>query len=132
MWAFRMLGFAALLVLCNVARAQDAGPYAGAWVGTMKTQVGGEARIDLVLKGVAGTWRMSTPGRTARARANPCLERDFPVVVVAQGDGQLQFDIEGGKVIKGCIDHRATLTAADDNTLQGRLSDGRTLSFSRR
>ena len=128
----RTLGVTALMALSVAAWAQDAGPYAGKWVGTMKSQVGGEVRIDLVLKGTTGTWRMSTPDRMARTRVNPCLERDFPIVVVAQAEGQLQFDIAGDKVIKGCIDQRATLTASDADTLQGRLNDGRALAFSRR
>lgn len=133
MRGIRFLGVTALMALSGFAWAQDAGPYAGQWVGSMKTQVGGEVRVDLVLKGAAGTWRMSTPERIARTRQNPCLERDFPVVLVAQVEGQLQFDISGGKVIKGCIDQRATLTASEEGkTLRGQLGDGRTLDFTRR
>ena len=132
MQILRAAGIAAMVVLPGIAWPQDAGPYAGKWVGTMTTKAGGDVRVDLVLEGASGHWRMSTPDGTARSRVNPCLERDFPLVLTAQADGQLQFDIEGGKVINGCIDARATLNASGDNALQGRLGDGRALSFTRR
>lgn len=132
MHGIRVGGFCALMSLCVAAWAQDAGPYAGTWIGTMKSKVGGEVRVDLVLQGAAGTWRMSTPDRTARGRVNPCLERDFPVAVASQGDGQLQFDVQGDKVIKGCVDQRATLSGSGADRLEGQLNDGRALSFTRR
>lgn len=132
MHVLRMVGAIALLAWPPALWAQDAGPYAGQWVGTMKSQAGGEVKVDLMLQGAAGTWRMSTPDRPGRARANPCLERDLPVALVAQTAQEVQFDVQGAKVVKGCIDHRATLTTIDGKTLQGRLADGRALTFTRR
>jgi len=123
------VGMTAALLSSLVAWAADAGSFTGQWAGTMTGRNGGKVEVDLVLKGEAGTWRMSN---SSRKGANPCLGRDLPVVVVSRTDTELQFDVNGAQVIKGCIDNRATLTTDDGKTLKGRLNDGRTLEFSRR
>jgi hypothetical protein len=132
MHAARIVGILALMALAGAAWSQDAGPFAGKWIGTMTVQSGRKVQVDLELQDAGGTWHMSTPDRPGRSRGNPCLGLDMPLVVVAQSQDELQFDVQGGKVIKGCIDERATLTTNDGKSLQGQLSDGRALTFSRR
>ena len=78
MQIFRVAGIAALIGLLGIAWPQDAGPNVGEWVGTMTSKAGRDVRVDLVLEGASGHWRMSTPDGTSRARTNPCLGRDFP------------------------------------------------------
>lgn len=130
MQVLRKVGITAALLSSLVAWAADAGSFAGRWAGTMTGRNGGKVEVELVLKGEAGTWRMSNSSR--KGGSNPCLGRDLPVAVVSRTDVELQFDVNGAQVIKGCIDHRVTLTTNDGKTLKGSVSDGRALEFARR
>ena len=85
--------------------------------------------LEVVLTGTSGTWRMTS--MTGPGRNNPCLGRELPVVILAQSDNELNLEVQGGKVIQGCLDQTASLKLIDPKTLDGALKDGRPVKLSR-
>lgn len=122
--------FCALAMLAAAATSQTAGSFSGKWAGSTKNMGGGDLVVDLVIGDGAGTWRFVRQGN--QGKNNPCLEKDFPVVVVSQSASELSLKIDGAKVLQGCLDQVATLKSADGKLLEGTLDDGRPVSLTRR
>jgi len=122
--------FCTLAVLAAAATSQTAGSFSGKWAGSTKSMDGGDLAVDLVLIEGAGTWRFVRQGN--QGKNNPCLEKDFPVVVVSQSASELSLKIDGAKVLQGCMDQSATFKSADGKLLEGTLADGRPVSLTRK
>lgn len=113
------------------AGAQDVG-FKGKWSGPLAGLFGYELITELVLNDSSGTFRMFPPVGAGRiGKNNPCLGREFPVVVVSKSPSDLILNINGSQVMGGCIDLGASLKIVNTNTLEGSLTDGRVLKFSR-
>lgn len=111
----RVSVLAGLLLGTLQAHAQVPAPFVGQW--TVKWQAESaaqEAKLSLTASG--GTWQSM-----ARARTNPCVGREVPVVFVAsksEDDVELKLDFES--VITGCQSASVTLRRIDDKTMVGK------------
>jgi hypothetical protein len=123
------LQLAALLAALTVppAWAQSTG-HAGTWTGTMQGLNGGKIPIEVKLGESSGTWRMAMLG--AAGRNNPCSGKELPVLVQPGADAVV-LDIQGEKLIQGCLHTKATLSLANDE-LKGTLADGRPVALNRK
>lgn len=95
----------------------------------MSTGAGGTVAVDLLITETGGTWRMSTTGQ--KSHRNPCFGQDLPVVLRSQSATELSIDINGTAFLRGCITTTATLNSIDGKNLEGVLTDGRHVKFSR-
>jgi hypothetical protein len=118
-----------LLLIASAAAAQTAS-YQGKWSGHATASNGSEIRIDLTITESGGTLR-TTPSKNY-VTIDQCHDRDIPVVVQSQTASELTVAIQGGKVLRGCLDETATLTLIDPKTLQGTLKDGRSVKLTRK
>lgn len=118
-----------LFLIAAAAHAQTAS-YQGKWTGHATASNGSEIRIDLTIKEAGGTLRTSLSKNYVTV--DPCFDRDIPVVVQSQTESELTVAIQGGKVLRGCIDETATLKLIDAKTLQGTLKDGRSVKLMRK
>lgn len=115
--------------LATTALAQQPAPLQGKWVGFMKGQGLGELNVELVVAESGGSWRFYPRGNSGLR--NPCVGKEFPIVVKSQNATDLVFEIKGSQVMQGCIDQAATLKSTDGKTLEGALGDGRSVSLAR-
>ena len=118
-----------LAIFSASALAQQPAPLHGKWLGVIKGQGGGELSVELVLAETGSTWRFLPRGN--QGHRNPCVGREFPVVLKSQTATELSFEIRGAQILQGCINQTATLTSTDGKTLEGSLADGRAVSLSR-
>ena len=121
---------AGVLVGALVCSAQQSPAYAGKWVGLMSTQAGGQLAVELLLTEAGGMWRMSPHGNSGRN--NSCLGKDFPVSVKSSAPTELVIQVNGSKVLQGCLDETASFKSVDWKALEGTLSDGRTVKLERK
>ena len=116
-----------ILLSASTAFSQQSDSLLGKWTGFMTSQGGRETAVELVIGDTGGTWRFTLQG----GGKNPCLGKAFPVSVTAHSATELSLDINGAKVLKGCIQTSASLTSSDGKSLQGKLGDGRRVKLSR-
>ncbi|MBC7788774.1 MAG: hypothetical protein H7Z74_02405 [Anaerolineae bacterium] len=119
----------AAAVFPTLIYAQQSPSLLGKWSGTMSTAGGGELAVELSLSETAGTWRFVPKG--SQGRNNPCLGKDFPVVVTTQSATELKFEVLGASVIQGCINAAAVLNLIEGKSLEGSLADGRIVKLAR-
>lgn len=117
-------------LISGSASAQTPAPMHGKWAGTAKSQGGAELAVELLLAETGSSWRFVRQG--SQGRNNPCLDKDFPVIVLSQSATDLSIKIDGSKVLQGCLDQTAAFKTADGKSLDGTLGDGRPVSLSRK
>lgn len=114
------LGTFALLMPVLVL-SQQANPFAGRWSGSiaMSRNNGQQVQLELSITQTGGTWRL-----IGRAKGDPCLGKDFPIVVTSQSEMELQVEVKGASVLQGCMDQAAILKTSDMKHVDGVLADG--------
>ena len=122
----RLIAAASLLLALTCAIAQSP-RYQGSWTGTFQATPTAQLTVDVEFDGNAGKWRAASSNRN-----NPCLNRDFPVVITNQSDTELTFEVYGSKTLVGCTDATVSLKAVDEKTLDGALNDGRRVRLMRK
>jgi hypothetical protein len=113
----------------SAAVSQQAGPFQGKWSGSMPGQSENQLGVELEVGDTTGTWRMTPQGNWGLK--NPCFKRLFPVTVTSQSTTELRIEINGAKVLQGCMNQSAFFKQVDANTLEGELGDGRLVKLSR-
>lgn len=117
----RNFWFAVLAAVSSpLAMSQDTS-YEGTWV----IKVDGKRAVDLggkvVIQGQAGTWNV-----VARQSSNPCVGREYPLVVKSASAEQIVVEVERAKTLQGCKDSTYTFRRTDPSTLEGDFGAGRT------
>ena len=124
--------FAAVLMgFVEIASAQAASPE-GNWVGTMGPGPSGlflKIEMSIADGGNTGTWRMTPPAGKS-SRNNACFRKDMPVVVKRSSDTELQLEVHGDGVLKGCIEAKGVMKY-DGKTIEGNFQDGGGVKLSR-
>jgi hypothetical protein len=116
-----------------MASAQDApaASHDGTWAVSGTTFEGRPLNAELVLTGYVGTWRLYARGATA-AKNNPCLLKNFPVVVKTSTVDELTIHVDGRDLIPGCSEFTVTLKPAGNNALDGTTQRGSTIHIERK
>lgn len=108
------------------ARAQAPNPYNGTWV----VSFDGKSTVDLEGKVVVadggGAWKV-----VARSKKNPCVGRDAPITVQLASAEEFVIEVNRSKVLSGCKDFTYRFKRVDDKTLEGQLTDGRTMTLTK-
>jgi hypothetical protein len=118
---------AAILLLAFPAQAQQTATLLGTWSGTYKGR-GSELGVTMIVKETGGTWTFSPIGATGQR--NPCVGKSLPVVVKSRTDTELVIEIEGARVLQGCLDATVRLRSGG-KTLRGLMEDGRSVTLAR-
>lgn len=123
------LFLATLVFWAACAQAQTTGGLDGTWAGTVKEANGSQTEVQLKFSGEVGTWHIY--GQGVRSR-NACAGVDLPIIVKSSSATDLAIQIEGGKLIRGCLNQAATFKSTDGKTLEGAFADGRAVSLTRK
>ena len=118
----------AILLLALPAQAQQTSTLLGNWSGTFKGR-GSELGVAMTVKATGGTWTFLPSGATGQR--NPCVGKALPVVVKSRTDTELVIEIEGARVLQGCLDANVRLRSPNGKSLAGLFEDGRSVSLSR-
>lgn len=120
----------ALVFFATAAKTQTTETLEGVWVGTVKEVNGQQTQVELKLTTAAGTWRMmnTSAGNSSR---NPCANKDLPVTIKSSSATELVLQIEGAKVLRGCLNQAVSLQSADTKSLTGSFADGRMVNLIR-
>jgi hypothetical protein len=89
-------------------------------------QQGRTPKCKVILAEQDGTWDIERQNVKT-----PCVGIRAPIVIKSVTGDALVFEIVRSRSLKGCKDNIATLQRVDENTLQGALDDGRTLTLTR-
>lgn len=119
-----------MLAAFGTASLAQATDFQGKWTSQLISKSGKDQVIELVLNESDGTWLM-VPQTGKSGKSDPCVGKEFPVAVVSQSSPDIVLEINGSKVIAGCINQGASLKLMDGKTLEGSLKDGRALKFVR-
>lgn len=107
--------------------AQTDNPFNGKWA----ISFDGKKTVDLegtvVISGAGGTWDI-----VAQSRKNPCVGREYPIMVQKATADELTFTVNRAATLVGCTDSTYTFKKVDDKTLKGELADGRAASLTRK
>jgi hypothetical protein len=98
----------------GAATAQVAPHFRGDWTVTWQAQASAQ-QAKLVLTESGGKWQTQN-----RARNNPCVGREVPVVVQSASDDEVSLKLDFESVIPGCPNGQVTLRRVDDKTISGR------------
>ena len=115
-----------LWLACSTVWAQEPNPYSGTWKTSMVNNKGEHRKGKVILADQEGTWDIEHQNVK-----NPCVGIRAPIVINSVSADELVFEIVRSRSLKGCKDNIATLQRVDENTLQGALDDGRTLTLTR-
>ncbi len=121
------------LALCGATLHAQPPDLSGKWRGTLETKSGtAPMELYVVIKGRTGTLRMSLSARAlGSGRLGACYDRDLPLEVVEPTDTDVVLDVQGAKVLQGCLNQKARLKLVDGKTLEGTLADGRAMKLTR-
>lgn len=123
---WQMAGLA-LFVAAGTALAEP--ELNGRWRATFATQGNEDRQATVTIDGLKGSWR--THARDAQDSRDPCIGREWPLVLSDSGSSTVSLRIEASKVVPACKDRQARLTLVDLETMEGEFSNGRVLRLVR-
>ncbi len=112
-----------------LAMAESSPDLQGRWSAVLRSPTGNTLGIELSVRELQGVWKyVPTP---AQAEKNPCLGKEFPLLVTDRAAAQMTLRVEGSKAMAGCPDFSVDLKQVDERTLDATFTDGRTVQFVR-
>ncbi|HUT40367.1 MAG TPA: hypothetical protein VM011_03425 [Gammaproteobacteria bacterium] len=111
---------------CSTVWAQEPNPYSGTWKMSLVNKKGEHRQGAVIIADQEGSWDIER-----QDVKNPCVGIRAPISINSVSADELVFEIVRSRSLKGCKDNIATLKRVDENTLQGALDDGRTLTLTR-
>jgi hypothetical protein len=103
----------------------------GSWSGTMEGLNGTNLQTEVAISQGGGTIKIRPPAGLS-GRNNMCMNKEFPLSVIQVENALPTIQVQGAKVMAGCIDAAIKVTSIEEQELKASFPDGRSIVLRKR
>jgi hypothetical protein len=124
-----LVSLALTFLVPAVSVAEGSAGFNGKWAAVLLGRQNFERNIELVITDSGGTWKEFSGRR--RTKDHPCLDRDFPVVILSRDESSIALQVKASEALRGCNDFSLSVKSVDPNTLEGTVGKQRPIKLTR-